>query len=104
MDSNTKLLRITDAQYQSLQPIYFSIGGSPFELSQNAQIWPRALNSAINGDKDAIYLAILDMGNSLPGLDFICGMAFLERFYSVFDTGNRRVGLARTSFTTATTN
>jgi cathepsin E len=104
LDNNTGFLRITNAQYQSLQSLNFVIGGNTFELTRNAQIWPRALNSAINGDSDSIYLTVQEMGSSFPGFDFICGMTFLERFYSVFDTGNRRVGLARTSFTNATTN
>jgi hypothetical protein len=68
-------------------------------LIQNAQIWPRALNTAIGGDEDSIYLAVQDLGDNYPGVNFICGIAFLERFYSVFDTGNSRVGLARTAFT-----
>lgn len=33
------------------------------------------------------------------GLDFINGYAFLERFYSVYDTTNQRVGLAPTENT-----
>lgn len=32
------------------------------------------------------------------------GFAFLQRFYSVYDTGNAQVGLATTAFTDATTN
>ena len=34
----------------------------------------------------------------------IDGFAFLQRFYSVFDTGNSQVGLATTAFTDAETN
>jgi hypothetical protein len=104
LDSSTQLLRITDAQYASLQSLYFDIGGNTFELTRNAQIWQRTHNSAIQGDNESIYLAVQDIGQAFPGLDFICGMAFLERFYSVFDSGNRRVGLAVTPFTNATTN
>lgn len=37
-------------------------------------------------------------------MDFIIGYTFLERFYSVYDTTNKRVGLAATSFTKATSN
>jgi cathepsin E len=104
LDSSTQFLRITNAQYKSLQPLNFVIGGETFELTANAQIWPRALNTVIDGDNDSIYLVVQDIGNKFPGVDFICGMAFLERFYSAFDSGNRRVGLARTTFTNATTN
>lgn len=32
------------------------------------------------------------------------GYAFLERFYTVFDTTNDRFGIATTSYTDATTN
>lgn len=35
---------------------------------------------------------------------FADGFAFLQRFYSVYDTGNNQVGLATTPFTDAETN
>ena len=76
-----------------------------FELTPNAQIWPRALNSEIGGTAGVIYLIVGDLRrNSGQGLDFVNGQTFLERFYSVFDTANQRVGLATTPFTDATTN
>jgi hypothetical protein len=104
LDNSSGLLRLTDAQYGSLQSLYFVISGNTFELTPNAQIWQRALNSAVQGDGDAVYLVIQNIGQLFPGVDFICGMTFLERFYSVFDSGNHRVGLAMTQFTNATTN
>ena len=76
-----------------------------FELTANAQIWPRALNTDIGGVAGQIYLIVSNIGTpSGQGLDFILGMAFLERHYSVFDSANKLVGLATTSFTKATTN
>lgn len=105
LDSDTGLLRITPEQYADLQSLFFAVGGTTFELTANAQIWPRALNSFINGTPDGIYLIVQDTGRpSGQGLDFVNGYTFLERFYSVFDTENRRVGLATTSFTAATSN
>ncbi|KAF8260454.1 acid protease [Lactarius quietus] len=104
-DSTTGLLRITSTQYSNLQPLVFTAGGTSFELTANAQIWPRSLNSLIGGTSGSIYLVVNDIGApSGQGLDFINGYSFLERFYSVFDTTTRGVGLATTSFTTATTN
>ncbi len=108
-DNSTQLHRISNTQYENLQSLFFVIGNSTFELTPNAQIWPRALNRAIGGDANSVYLAINDIGNlfhgvSASGINFVCGMKFLERFYSVFDTENRRVGLATTPFTHATIN
>ncbi|KAF8264556.1 acid protease [Lactarius quietus] len=105
LDGTTGLLRITSTQYSNLQPLVFTAGGTSFQLTANAQIWPRSLNSLIGGSSSDIYLVVNDIGSpSGRGLDFINGYTFLERFYSVFDTSTGDVGLATTPFTTATTN
>ncbi|KAI0634025.1 acid protease [Trametes polyzona] len=105
LDRNTGLLRITQAQFQKLQSLFFTINGVNFEFTANAQIFPRSLNTAIGGNANSIYLIVGDIGTrSGSGLDFINGQTFLERFYAVFDTAGRRVGIANTPFTTATTN
>jgi hypothetical protein len=105
MDETTGLLTITSSQFEALQPLNFKIGDQTYTLSANAQIWPRSLNSQIGGSEGNIYLIVSDLGSPVgSGLDFINGYTFLERFYSVFDTTNNRVGFASTEFTTATTN
>jgi hypothetical protein len=49
------------------------------------------LLSNIGGTANGIYLFVGDHGSPTGGgLDFINGQAFLERFYSVYDTTNRR--------------
>lgn len=74
-------------------------------MNPNAQLWPRALNYLINGDEDKIYLAVGDSGVLTNGtLDFILGITFLNRFYSVYDTANHRVGFATTQFTDSNSN
>ncbi|EPT03815.1 hypothetical protein FOMPIDRAFT_1022024 [Fomitopsis schrenkii] len=104
-DSSTGLLRITSSQYSSLKTLNFKIGGTTYGLTPNAQIWPRSLNTAIGGSASDIYLVVADIGSdSGEGLDFINGYAFLERFYSVYDTTNSRLGFASTSYTSATSN
>ncbi|KAJ7354289.1 aspartic peptidase A1 [Mycena albidolilacea] len=105
LDATTGLLTITATQYAALQNLNFIIGGVTYALTPNAQIWPRSLNTAIGGSAGSIYLVVIDLGSpSGQGLDFINGYAFLERFYSVHDMGNNRIGLATTPFTDATTN
>ncbi|KAJ3558483.1 hypothetical protein NM688_g902 [Phlebia brevispora] len=105
LDPITGLLQITSEQFADLQPLIFTIGGQIFEFTPNAQLWPRALNAAVGGEADGIYLIVNDLGTpSGEGLDFINGMVFLERFYTVFDSGTPQFGIATTLFTDATTN
>ncbi|EKM61622.1 uncharacterized protein PHACADRAFT_248326 [Phanerochaete carnosa HHB-10118-sp] len=105
LDDNTGLLSLTLDQFSSLQSLSYVIGGVTFEFTANAQIWPRALNDAIGGDDQHVFLVVSDIGsNSGSGLDFINGMTWIERFYVVLDTGNQRVGIANTPFTQAGTN
>ncbi|KAJ7489133.1 aspartic peptidase A1 [Mycena latifolia] len=104
-DAATGLLRITAAQFSSLQSLFLTTNGITLEFTANAQLWPRSLNTAIGGQANRIYLIVSSLGTpSGEGFDFVNGFAFLERFYSVFDTTNKRVGFATTPFTTATTN
>ncbi|KDR82142.1 hypothetical protein GALMADRAFT_135505 [Galerina marginata CBS 339.88] len=104
-DQVTGLLRVTPAQFKNLKSLFFTSGGATFELTANAQIWPRALNTDIGGTGGNIYLIVASLGStSGEGLDFINGFAFLERFYSVLDTENKRVGFATTHYTYATFN
>ena len=76
-----------------------------FEFTKNAQTWPRSLNTAIGGSSTAIYLVLNDLGTPFgSGLDFINGYTWLERFYVVYDTADRRICIGTTPFTFATTN
>jgi hypothetical protein len=92
-----------------------------YELTAEAQTFPAFLNSQIGGDPDAIYLVVADVSRNIvikssyltipqagtptgSGLDFINGFSFLQRFYSVYDTENSRVGFATTNFTTGLNN
>ncbi|KAL0951624.1 hypothetical protein HGRIS_008305 [Hohenbuehelia grisea] len=104
-DNATGLLRLTTTQFNNLQSLFFTTNGVTYELIPDAQIWPRALNTAIGGNANSVYLIVADLGTtSGQGLDFINGFAFLERFYSVFDTTNKRVGFATTPNTRSTIN
>lgn len=105
LDTSTGLLSIDPTSYASLSSLYFTIGSETFELTPNAQTFPRALNTFVGGQANATYLVVGDVGQvSGSGLDFILGYAFLERFYSVYDSTDGRVGIARTGNTYAETN
>ncbi|KZP14852.1 acid protease [Athelia psychrophila] len=104
-NETTGLFQLTLDQYSNLESLYFKIGSSTFELPPNGQIFPRTLNSFYGGDADHVYLIVGDTGTpSGQGLDFLNGYTFLERFYSVYDTTNKQVGLATTSHTYDTSN
>jgi len=78
LDQNTGFLMISSDQYANLSSLYFNIGGVSYELTPNAQIWPRSLNSEIGGTTDGIYLIVFDTGSSSgSGLDFVNGHGFL---------------------------
>ena len=63
------------------------------------------LNTAIGGNANSIYLIVADIGTpSGEGLDFINGFTFMERFYTVYNSGSQTFGIANTNFTFATTN
>lgn len=105
MDTATGLLRITQSQYTNLQMLSFHVGTQTHDFIPNAQIWPRSLNTAIGGSSSYIYLVVADIGTpSGSGMDFTNGYAFLERYYSIYDTANARVGFAATSYTDSTSN
>ncbi|KAJ3556141.1 hypothetical protein NM688_g2188 [Phlebia brevispora] len=104
-DDDTSLLTITQDQYEHLADLVFDIGGTEFALTPNAQIWPRTLNTLIDGTADKIYLVVGNLGRPTgSGNDFTDGQVFLERFYSVYDSASNSVGLANTVLTRSVIN
>ncbi|KAG2066930.1 acid protease [Suillus decipiens] len=106
-DPGTTLLAISEDQYGALRDLEFhSIDGQTYRLTPNAQIWPRSLNTRIGGQAPSIYLVVCDIGTErgVGPYDFYISHVFMQRFYTVLDTTNSRVGFATTEFTYATTN
>ncbi|KAI0762221.1 aspartic peptidase domain-containing protein [Fomes fomentarius] len=109
LDDTTGLLRLTPEQYASLSSLFFHIGENIFEFTANAQIFPRKFNAALGGTSEFVYLVMGDIGaflldNVEDGLNFVNGVAFLERFYYAYDFASDMVGFAATPFTNAHTN
>ena len=40
LDNTTGLLTLTESQFNNLQSLFFNIGGTTYEFTANAQIWP----------------------------------------------------------------
>ncbi|KAG2078796.1 aspartic peptidase A1 [Suillus decipiens] len=99
------LLQVSPQQYRNIRDLQFHIGDRIYRLSRNAQIWPRFLNYNINGGDNDIFLIVKALATPTgAGYDFVNGYVFLQRFYTVFDSGKHRVGFAKTAFTYAITN
>ncbi|KAG2078844.1 acid protease [Suillus decipiens] len=99
------LLQISLQQYHQLADLEFHIGGRIYRLIPNAQIWPRSLNYNINGGLNDIFLIVKALETPTgAGKDFVLGYVFLQRFYTAFDSGTRRVGFARTTHTDTVVN
>ncbi|KAG2357623.1 aspartic peptidase A1 [Suillus spraguei] len=99
------LLQISLHQYDALHNLNFHIGRYIYKLIPNAQIWPRSLNEMIEGGDNEIYLVVKALETPTgAGYDFINGYVFLQRFYTVFDSGRHQVGFAQNMFTRGTPN
>ena len=69
-------MTVTEQQFEKLESLFFNIGGTTFEFTPNAQIWPRSQNAVLGGEEGKIYLITADLGsNSGSGLDFISAFA-----------------------------
>lgn len=75
VDAATGWLRVDATQFGNLQDLTFSFNGQSITLTPNAQIWPRALNSAIGGDPNGIYLIVASMQTDIDvtNFDFVLG-------------------------------
>ncbi|KAG2064473.1 aspartic peptidase A1 [Suillus decipiens] len=99
------LLQISLQQYRQLYDLEFHTGAMNLKLVPNAQIWPRSLNHKIDGGDNDIFLIVKSLTTPTgAGYNFVNGYVFLQRFYTVFDSGRRRVGFSPTEFTEASTN
>ena len=94
LDSTTGLYTIPAAQVSKLSNITFTIGGVAFTLTPSQYLVPAAQVANMGGTTGTTYSWIGSLGDTETGLEFILGQKFLENYYSVYDTTNKRVGLA----------
>ncbi|KAG6327798.1 hypothetical protein ID866_11291, partial [Astraeus odoratus] len=90
---------LTQDQYNNLGILSFLIGGQYYDLSPNAQIFPRA-----SPDGDISLIIGEQHWISGPQPDFTLGYPFLERYYVVFNASSSQIGFASTHYTHSTSN
>ncbi|KAG6330475.1 hypothetical protein ID866_8616 [Astraeus odoratus] len=90
---------LTQEQYNNVRTLSFVIGGHSYDLSPNAQIYPRSLYG------ETIFLVVHDqLRSSGSGVDFTHGYPFVQRYYTVFNTSSAQIGFAKHTFTDSTSN
>ncbi|CAE6455707.1 unnamed protein product [Rhizoctonia solani] len=106
VDQRTKLLEIPKESVGKMKSLFFVINGVSYEFTPNAQLWPRALNTALGGKSDGCYSVISALSDfeADTGSNFINGYVFLERFYTAYDASKSAIGFATTSSTAADVN
>ncbi|QRV79816.1 aspartyl protease [Ceratobasidium sp. AG-Ba] len=105
-DDKTGLLEIPKESVGKMKSLFYIINGVSYEFTPNAQLWPRALNTALGGKADAYYSVVgaLSDFEADSGSSFINGYVFLERFYTAYDQSKRRIGFATTPATYSNVN
>lgn len=84
LDNVTGLLEIPPSSVSQMQPLHFVIGDRVFTLDVAAQLFPKYQDVALGGVAGKQYGTIGNMGNSsVPGLAFVLGQKFVERYYAV---------------------
>jgi hypothetical protein len=61
LDDKTGFLRVSQEQYDSMGSLRMCVGEDKFEITRDAQRWPKALNAVIGGDGDGVYLVVSDV-------------------------------------------
>ncbi|CUA74051.1 Polyporopepsin [Rhizoctonia solani] len=84
IDDTTGLLKIPPGCLRSMQSMFFIIGGSRYEFTPGAQLWPRTLNRLLGTNDNESYFSVIttlrDSQNSIG--NFILGYPFMQRFYT----------------------
>ncbi|CUA76459.1 Polyporopepsin [Rhizoctonia solani] len=94
IDPTSELLEIPEASLNRMKSFYFVINGRSYELTPDAQIWPRRLNRFMKGKQGAYYSVISSLNGSDGQIGFVMGYVFMQRFYTAYDTLNSRIGFA----------
>ncbi|KAG6328912.1 hypothetical protein ID866_10178 [Astraeus odoratus] len=90
---------LTEDKYNNLGILSFVIGDQHYDLSPNAQIFPRA---SLEAD---IYLIIDEQPRVYGSIQgFTLGCPFLERYYVVLNSSSSQIGFASTLYTYSMTN
>ncbi|TDL18999.1 acid protease [Rickenella mellea] len=107
-DQATGYYIVTDAVYATMKSLFFHLlDASGTEIAKlefvpNAQVMCKSRQSMIAGHKTGHrYLLMKDFHNKFPGLDFLLGYSFLQRFYTVIDHSKspHPLGFAETEHT-----
>ncbi|KAN0079881.1 Aspartic peptidase domain containing protein [Tylopilus felleus] len=89
---------IPPSSVEHMQPLHFRFGDHDFTLDVDAQLLPQRMNRFWGGNAGKRYSFVCPIGHITGhGLDFILGIPFMEKYYTVHDADEQRIGFARAS-------
>ena len=105
------LLEISSDKH--MQPLHFRFGDHDFTLDVDEQLVPEEMNTVYGGDAGTRYILVSPIGVMGDGLDFVLGIPFLAKYYTVssgscfekdilnghpwqvYDADNQQIGFAQ---------
>ena len=105
------LLEISSDKH--MQPLHFRFGDHDFTLDVDEQLVPEEMNKVYGGDAGTRYILVGPIGVTGDGLDFVLGIPFLAKYYTVssgscfekdilnghpwqvYDADNQQIGFAQ---------
>ncbi|KAN0074450.1 Aspartic peptidase domain containing protein [Tylopilus felleus] len=89
----TMLTEIPPSSIQHMQPLHLRSGDHEFTLDVDSQLLPQSMNTAWSRDAGKCYSFVVPIGHfSGQGLDFVLGIPFLEKYYTVYNGDKQQIG------------
>ncbi|KAN0080201.1 Aspartic peptidase domain containing protein [Tylopilus felleus] len=93
----TGLIEIPPSYVEHMQELHFKFGDHTFTLDGESQLLPQSMNTELGGDVGKHYGIIGPIGHfagDVNDVDFVLGIPFMRKYYTVYDADKRRIGFA----------
>ena len=90
-DTKTELIEIPPSSIRHIQPLHFTFGNREFTLDVNSQLLPQEMYTTWEADAGKCYSVVSSIGRVIgleSGLDFVFGIPFMEKYYTVSSSGS----------------
>ncbi|KAN0079862.1 Aspartic peptidase domain containing protein [Tylopilus felleus] len=95
LDTKTGLIEIPPSSIEHMKPLHFKFGDHTFTLDGNSQLFPQWISRLAGGDTGKRHSVVCPIGHVAGrGSDFVLGIPFMEKYYTVFDAERQQIGFA----------